>query len=122
MTEHKEKRIKVNAWVDEGVVPLVEALNLFPDVFTVDSCESKKGEAYVMFLWRGPQNRLLHFMAELSVAGGTDRSPADFYVEYRLHSGNTAGMATVHCIDDPGLIQSVSKSICLLAKEYGYKH
>ena len=42
--------VKVNAWADEGIAPLVEVLNLFPAVETLDSCEGRDGkDAYVYF-------------------------------------------------------------------------
>jgi len=48
--EHLEVPVKVTAWVDEGVVQLVEALNEFPDVVTLDSCQGYDGNgAYVLF-------------------------------------------------------------------------
>ena len=36
---HTEIPVKVTAWIDEGVAPLVEALNEFPQVVTLDSCQ-----------------------------------------------------------------------------------
>jgi len=47
---HKTVRVKVNAWVDEDVAPLVLALNEFPNVWTLDSCQGENGKhAYVYF-------------------------------------------------------------------------
>ncbi len=45
---HKEVCVKVNAWVDEGVAPLVQALNQFLHVRTQQSCE---GPAEVTFTY-----------------------------------------------------------------------
>jgi hypothetical protein len=39
MAEHRQVHVKVNAFVDEGVRPLVEALNSTDSVITWDSCE-----------------------------------------------------------------------------------
>jgi hypothetical protein len=36
---HRQVFVKVNAPVDEGVAPLIEALGLFPALETVESCE-----------------------------------------------------------------------------------
>ena len=36
---HTEKLVKVNAWVDERIAPVVEALNAFPMVETFSSCQ-----------------------------------------------------------------------------------
>jgi hypothetical protein len=68
---HPEVPIKVTAWVDEGVAPLVAALNSLDGVMTLDSCQgdSEKG-AYVLFRYRdkGP----LQFVADLArVLGGS---------------------------------------------------
>jgi hypothetical protein len=49
MTAHKQTWVKVNAPVDEGIAPLIEALSQFPGVRTLDSCEGKKDEAWVCF-------------------------------------------------------------------------
>jgi hypothetical protein len=50
---HREVPIKVTAWIDEGVVPLVLALNEFEDVMTVASCEEgPRGGSYVLFRHR----------------------------------------------------------------------
>ena len=47
---HHTVPVKVTAWVDEGVAPLVVALNQFPGVMTLDSCEGDSTlGAYVMF-------------------------------------------------------------------------
>lgn len=57
MTAHSEIPVKVNAWVDAGVAPLVEALSEFENVWTLASCEDDQSEArrgaYVMFAYEG---------------------------------------------------------------------
>jgi hypothetical protein len=52
---HRAVPVKVTCWVDEGVASLVEALNAFPAVVTLDSCENSEsfGGAYVMFVAGG---------------------------------------------------------------------
>lgn len=50
---HRTVPIKVTAWVDEGVAPLVEALNAYPHVVTLDSCEGNGEGAYVLFTCEG---------------------------------------------------------------------
>lgn len=43
----------MNAWVDEGVVPLVNAMNRLSNVITLDSCEGHGDEpAFVRFVHR----------------------------------------------------------------------
>jgi hypothetical protein len=54
MSAHTEVPVKVTAWVDEGVAPLVVALNEIAGVMTLDSCqEGPEGGAYVLFRSRG---------------------------------------------------------------------
>ena len=49
---HKQVMIKVNAECDEGVAPLVLALNEIAGIITLDSCEhGVYGEAYVFFTY-----------------------------------------------------------------------
>lgn len=52
MGEHREVPLKVTAWVDEGVAPLVAALNELEDLMTLASCEDDGGGAYVFFMYR----------------------------------------------------------------------
>ena len=76
--EHKQDSIKVNAWVDEGILPLVEVLNQFPEVMTVDSCqgEDKERFAHVYFHYCGPEGNTYSFVQGLSIAMGK-HVPAD---------------------------------------------
>lgn len=47
---HAEVPVKVNVWVDAGVAPLVAALNTFPFIRTLDSCQGGHGrDAYCYF-------------------------------------------------------------------------
>lgn len=41
--------MKVNAQVDRGIASLVEALNTFPEVRTIESCEGSHDSAWVCF-------------------------------------------------------------------------
>lgn len=52
---HSEVPVKVNAWVDSEVAPLVVALSRLPEVITVDSCQESSDPvaAYVAFITRG---------------------------------------------------------------------
>jgi hypothetical protein len=47
--------VKVNAWVDAGVAPLVEALNAYDKIVTLDSCAGHDEDhgAYVLFHYQG---------------------------------------------------------------------
>lgn len=44
MSGHAERQVKVNALVDEGIAPLVEALSAIDGLVTIESCQ---GEPYV---------------------------------------------------------------------------
>lgn len=48
---HREIPVRVTAWVDEGVADLVLALNVWPGLLTLDSCEAdyRTGSARVSF-------------------------------------------------------------------------
>jgi len=47
---HREIPVQVTAWVDEGVAELVTALNAWPGILTLDSCqEDPAGRARVTF-------------------------------------------------------------------------
>ena len=68
---HIEVPIKVNAYVDEGIAPLVEALNGFLGVVTLDSCEgSGDSHAYVHFAIRGDSTGTFSLVQHLSAALG----------------------------------------------------
>ena len=53
---HKSVRIKVNAFVDAGIESLVKALNLFPEVLTLDSCEGGSRKAAHVFFSIGERH------------------------------------------------------------------
>lgn len=54
MVQHTEIFVKVNAPVDSGVAPLVEALSFIPELETLESCEGEPDGkmAYVFFRYR----------------------------------------------------------------------
>src|SRR6266851_5913445 len=49
MLHHRQVFVKVNAPVDEGIAALVEALNQFDGIITLDSCQRGREGAYVYF-------------------------------------------------------------------------
>jgi hypothetical protein len=81
LSSHHEIPVKVTAWIDEGVAPLVAALNEFEDVVTVDSCQEgpQKG-AYVLFLRRGDH------AVDLATNLAARLSPHDGEVDYLLRA------------------------------------
>lgn len=55
MADHEEIFVKVNAPVDRGIAPLVEALSAIPDLETLESCQGDPDShkmAYVFFRYR----------------------------------------------------------------------
>lgn len=64
---HKEVCVKVNAWVDEHVAPLVSALSGHPAVVTIDSCEGGPQRSRVWFTYHGSSAEMLKFLSMLSV-------------------------------------------------------
>ncbi len=49
MTVHRQVWIKVNAQVDAGIASLIEALNAFPGIRSLESCEGAGDAAWVCF-------------------------------------------------------------------------
>jgi len=86
---HREVQVKVNAFVDEGIAPLITALNEFERVETVDSCQGYGDQlAYTYFRFRGTAGEFLAFLQELSVTLGTR---LDSCCDYRLRAEWLAG-------------------------------
>jgi|GEM_PF-3526467 len=86
-TGHKEVPAKVNAWVDSGVAPLVEALSLFKNVVTLDSCEGTESEgAYVYFkCWGSSKRPCAHETCEFMIwLSSVLRSQPNPCSDYRL--------------------------------------
>ncbi len=49
MAIHPQVWVKVNAQVDRGIAPLIEALSAYPGVRTLESCEGNGDTAWVAF-------------------------------------------------------------------------
>lgn len=49
VTVHQQTWVKVNAQVDAGVAPLIEALSAFSGIRTLESCEGKDDSAWLVF-------------------------------------------------------------------------
>ncbi len=65
--KHTEIPIKVNAWVDKDIAPLVLALNEINCIITVDSCQGiGSSPASVFFKYAGNSElSFLHYFAKL---------------------------------------------------------
>ena len=66
---HSEVLIKVNAWVDKRIAPIVEALNAFSIVETFSSCQ---GDGHIYFNVRGEPRELFSFIEDLANALTTE--------------------------------------------------
>lgn len=101
MAAHAEIPVKVNAWVDEGVAPLVEALSEFENVWTAASCENDRSNmnlgAYVMFSYEGGGRRAASFAAELAAA--LDES-IPYVMQADWRAGNRDPLLTLSCPPD----------------------
>ena len=60
---HKKTCVKVNAYVDERIAPVVEAMSKLPDIVTEYSCEDNRADAsegvpraYITFNFRDERN------------------------------------------------------------------
>ncbi len=81
-TEHTEVPVEVIAYVDEGVAPLVAAINKIPGLYTLDSCEGNGNEmAYCYVAHRGSTGEFASMLADIASAL---RSEVDACCEYRI--------------------------------------
>ena len=64
---HKAIQVKVNAWIDQGVAPLVVSLNEIEGVVTLDSCqEGAFGRAFCFFTYGHRWRDLGDLLQEMS--------------------------------------------------------
>lgn len=106
---HPGRRIQVNAWVDEAVAPLVEALNLRADLVTLDSCQGDdEQDAYVMFVVVGSELRTVLADITHQLAGLTGRG---IPVRVRLDQNLTEGSEIAELIVRPDAIGEVAEAL-----------
>lgn len=84
---HKEVPVKVTAWADEGVVPLVEALSEFPWIITIDSCQDNGRGAHVFFRHYGDNEEGALFAAALGAALAPYSETAEYRLQATWHAG-----------------------------------
>jgi hypothetical protein len=76
---HQEVPIKVTAWVDQGIAPLVSALNEIEGVVTLDSCQGDhEHPASVFFSHRGDAQTTADFAADFAASLGPQDDAADY--------------------------------------------
>lgn len=110
---HPEIPVKVTAWVDEGVAPLVAALNQFDDVMTIDSCQGDgdKG-AYVLF--RCLSGSPLDFAAGLAAALSPHERAADYLLRAEWRPGTDEPVFELAC--PPDQVETVARLVSACQK------
>lgn len=119
--EHPQAWVKVNVHVDEGVASLVEALNGFPGLQTVESCQKGENEpVWVCFLYGSDNERrerpwqgIAEFTLGVLGTGLSQRGVNARTAVYVTGSGLVLGEIEVRREDLP----SVEKAIQHLAGE-----
>jgi hypothetical protein len=98
---HQEVLVKVNAKVDRGIAPLVEAINSIPDAFTVSSCEGDEAhEPYVAFFiadgdWRSVGKVIERLTAELGNNNRVNDIPFKLSIEWYAGGATPTGYVRV---------------------------
>ena len=59
---HKQKMIKVNTYVDEGIADLIETLNCFKKLRTIESCEGQRRATIIFTYGQGKWNTMASFI------------------------------------------------------------
>lgn len=96
--DHVEIPIKVTAWVDEGIVPLVLALNQLPNVETIDSCQGRDDKpAHVYFRYRGDARTATRFIADLAALLSPHERAADYTLVARWRPGTDEPVFQLAC-------------------------
>ncbi|MEX0972009.1 MAG: hypothetical protein WDZ46_01970 [Solirubrobacterales bacterium] len=109
---HTEIPVKVNAWVDYGIAPLVTALNEFENIWTLGSCEDEPSgvlapyPAYVLFSYRQGGREAALLMADLMEVLA---DAATFCLQSDWRAGNPEPVLTISCPHDqvPALASAV---------------
>jgi hypothetical protein len=119
MIRHEQVPIKVNATVDRGIAGLVEALNHWPNVTTVSSCEGDAGhDAYVSFMVGNDWKDLGEFVDRLSASLGTKPRVCDttrFTIGIEWYTGSKSPLGYVRVPHRS--IEPLANSIRSIAQE-----
>lgn len=95
---HREVPTKVTAWIDEGIVPLVLALNEIPGVETLDSCQGRGDKlAHVYFRYRGDACAATCFVADLAALLSPHERVADYTLVARWRPGTDEPVFQLAC-------------------------
>ena len=114
---HKETAVKVTAYVDVGVAPLVEALNTIETIVTFESCEGYGKDLPVVWFRTHPEEALVDTVAWLgSWLASTHKA------EYRLSISWRGGPDIHHTPRSymrlpTAMIQTTKQDVGALAEE-----
>lgn len=114
---HREVPVMVNAWVDEGVAPLVIALNGVDRLVTVDSCEGTDGPAHVMFGYQGPDDRFVAVVAELARVLAANACGAEYRLQLQWANGGEHPLATLLVF--PAFMPEVVDALAVASSDRG---
>ena len=119
---HKQKIVKVNAFVDVEIAEFVEALNLFPELQTFESCQGNGNEsAWIGFFygdwqdWKCLADFVLGFLGPNLMEKVGDA--VDVVIRVKT-SGYPQGELWVR----PGAIKNTTQTIKRLVGEYNLNH
>lgn len=113
MAKHEQVWVKVNAQVDQGVAELIEALSEFPELMTVESCQTDGEDVWVCFVsgegWEHLSRITFESLGPRLMEEFGDRLTLSVQI---TESGQYRAEMTVF----KGIISAVSKSIRQLAR------
>jgi hypothetical protein len=99
--DHEEIPVKVTAWIDRGVAPVVEALNAFGHVLTVDSCEcDERQAASVLFRVRGNADDATGFASRLASTLNGRSSDVSYLLQAEWRPGEDEPLLALSCPPD----------------------
>jgi hypothetical protein len=116
---HVEVPVKVNAWVDEGIAELVEALNDLPAVMTTNSCEGSGEFSHVNFSYRGSLSQFSNFMRTLSIGLSAPLTDGGYRLKIEWVAGGERPLGAL--IARREVVQSLAKAIRQLAVSFDRK-
>lgn len=117
---HREMPIKVTAWVDEGIAPLVTALNDVPGLLTLDSCqEDPNGMARVTFCTH--YNHTLPGVLD-RIAGFLERRGWQERATLRLWAGCDGDTLAADLCCSPALVSALASEIRVSAARMNPSH
>jgi hypothetical protein len=108
----------VTAWIDEGVAPLVVALNRLERIETLDSCEDDTAYgAYVFFRYRGGSRQATQFAADLAAVLVPYEADADYLLSAEWRPGTDEPIFRLAC---PA--SHIDRLACALSGAYAPAH